>query len=138
MNKILFSFISISIFITTLLINNESRSIKNYQQLIGQWSSEDRSRKVIIDFLPNYKCNLSVFTSIDTTILTGDVYLDLKKKPVTFSIVKIPNLNHPLHSILSKLNKDHLVVSKFSKNWRLRPINFTNDAKIILKRTKKG
>ena len=66
--------------------------------------------------------------------IEGKVEMDFTKSPVTISIYKIPGLNFSLHSIISKKSANSIIISNFSKKWRLRPINFSEYDLITLKK----
>ena len=66
--------------------------------------------------------------------LNGDYEADFTKTPIPLSIRNIPQLPHPLHTIIQYEGPDVLRVGRFAPRWRLRPIGFELDAEILLVR----
>ena len=67
-------------------------------------------------------------------ILNGNFEIDLSKKPISLSIKNIPQLNHPLHTIVDFIGSESIRLASFSPRWRLRPISFNGSTSINLKR----
>ena len=49
-------------------------------------------------------------------------------------MTNIKELNSPLYSIIFLENKGTLYMSEFSSRWRIRPIEFKNNKKIVFKK----
>jgi hypothetical protein len=69
--------------------------------------------------------------------LNGNFEFDLTKRPIPLSIRNIPQLNHPLHTIIDFVDEDSIRMASFSSKWRLRPISFIDENTINLKRKTK-
>jgi hypothetical protein len=69
----------------------------------------------------------------DTTqTFTGMFRVDFSKKPIPLTITQIPQLNHPLYTIIEFVGKDSIRMAAFSSRWRLRPIAFETSKTIHL------
>lgn len=111
----------------------EPKKINSYDYLIGRWFFEDTDKKIVMEFSPDKKCQIKIFRSkSDTVFIDGEVYFDAKKQPNALSIYKISDMNHPLHTIIAKVDESKLIIEKFAPKWRLRPISFGEKTKINL------
>jgi len=66
--------------------------------------------------------------------LTGKYEADFSKSPVPLSLRDIPQLSHPLHTIIQFRGPDSLRIGDFARRWRLRPISFSPASEILLER----
>jgi hypothetical protein len=106
-------------------------------QLTGVWAGEHDGRSLRFEFRPDYGCILH-FTDVttgDVVSLKGRYELDLTKRPVPLTIRGMAQLDHPLHTIVAFTDPDTIVMGKFSKRWRLRPVAFQEGAAISLVRS---
>ena len=127
---IIIVFFTFIVFINNL--NEFSFNAYNYDNLIGEWVYEGDEKKLILDFIPNKKIIITILSDKDTMFVNGNLSVNFKKDPYTLSITKIAGVNYSLHTIFSFLNDNEMIICNFSKNWRLRPINFLETSKIKL------
>ena len=138
-NKTLFIFIStiiIFLFIPKLSFSN--------QTLEGFWEESTDSymrRKdnnyLKIEFKKDKKCNIYIIRTDGTSLNFSGIYdLDTQKKPMPLSIRSITNLNHPLHTIIRYIDENTIDIMQFSSTQRLRPVFFSEENKIRLKKIK--
>lgn len=66
--------------------------------------------------------------------VTGRVETDFSKRPIPLSIRRIPQLPHPLHTVVEFKGRDHLRIGSFAPRWRLRPISFDPHTEVLLER----
>lgn len=69
--------------------------------------------------------------------VSGVLETDFSKTPVALSIRNIPQLPHPLHTVIEFEGRDHLRIAGFASRWRLRPIAFEADEAILLERQRR-
>jgi len=83
-------------------------------------------------------CNLELIdTKMEKEVFNykGDYKINYQKNPITLSIRNIVGLNYPLHAIIKIIDKNKIIITKFSNRWRLRNINFSEDHIFKLNRT---
>lgn len=97
--------------------------------LYGVWSGDHAGRRLVFSFLPDKTCELRFedTNAGSVTVWTGNFDTDLTKSPVPMSIRNIPQLGHPLHTIVRFDTDDTLIVAPFAVRWRLRPIAFDKE-----------
>ena len=138
-NKTLFIFIStiiIFLFIPKLSFSN--------QTLEGFWEESTDSymrRKdnnyLKIEFKKDKKCNIYIIRTDGTSLNFAGIYdLNTQKKPMPLSIRSITNLNHPLHTIIRYIDENTIDIMQFSSTQKLRPVIFSEENKIRLKKIK--
>jgi len=138
-NKTLFIFIStiiIFLFIPKLSFSN--------QTLEGFWEESTDSymrRKdnnyLKIEFKKDKKCNIYIIRTDGTSLNFSGIYdLDTQKKPMPLSIRSITNLNHSLHTIIRYIDENTIEIMQFSTIQRIRPVFFSEENKIRLKKIK--
>ena len=107
------------------------------QSIEGVWKGSAWGDFLKIEFKNNKKCNIEVHNkSGEILVLKGTYELDFNKKPIPLSIRNVSNLNHPLHTIIRFVDDDTVEMMKFSFSQRFRPIFFSDEKKIRLKRNK--
>ena len=67
-------------------------------------------------------------------IFTGKYEVGFSKLPFPLSLRKIPQLPHPLHTIIQFRRPDKLRMGRFARHWKLRPISFDPESEILLER----
>ena len=119
--------------ISVLIQNSNKYSAKDFY---GVWNSEYKNYKIKLELKDNKNCSLSIFSLLSNKIqkINGSCNLDLTKKPNTFKMTNIIELNSPLYSIVFLENNSTLHMSEFSSRWRIRPIEFENNKKIVFKK----
>ena len=129
--------ICISIFFlicVLILIQISNRySVKNFY---GIWNAEYKNHKIKLELNSNKKCSISILFLFSNKIekINGNCNIDLTKKPNTFVMTNIIELNSPLYSIVFLENDSTLHMSEFSSKWRIRPIEFKINKKIVFKK----
>jgi hypothetical protein len=67
-------------------------------------------------------------------MLNGSFEMDFSKKPISLSIRNIPQLDHPLHTIVEFIGSDSISLAYFAPKKRFRPVAFTRSTNLDLKR----
>ena len=126
------------IFIVGSIMFVSCEKISTQDDITGIWKGHHLGLELIFDFNHDGTCSLIVkdSTSNLTEILNGNFVMDFSKKPIPLSIRNIPQLNHPLHSIVELLGTDSIRLGNFGPRWTVRDISFDQNKSIILKRDK--
>ena len=77
---------------------------------------------------------ISNHTNNHDEIISGEYDLNFTKKPIPLSLRNIPELNHPLHTIIEFIEPNLIKMADMSPKWRLRGIAFERDNYVIFKR----
>ena len=122
------------ILLTTLMIlSGKSFTLED---IYGVWKGEYFEKELIIQFSQDGKGELTFkdnnSNSVDT--INGDFVIDFSKKPIPLSIINIPQLNHPLHTILEFIEVDSIKLGDFVPRGKLRVVSFEQSKSINLKR----
>ncbi len=106
------------------------------KDLIGTWDGASKEMSsVVVRFAADGRCRLEyVDPQGEIHRLAGDYEADFSKTPVSLSIRNIPQLPHPLHTLIQFSGPDSIRMGSFSPRWRLRPISFDPATQILLKR----
>ncbi len=106
------------------------------QNIYGVWKGESQGVEFVFRFFSDGTCEFSFEKqdSNSTEILTGNLEMDFSKRPIPLTVRNIPNLNHPLHTIVEFIENDSLRIAHFATRWRLRPISFDHNTSINLRR----
>lgn len=122
-------------FLSTLIIISCGKP-STIEDIYGIWKGEYLKSELLIKFSNDGTCLLSFIdndsNSIDT--LNGYFTMDFSKTPIPLSIRNIPQLNHPLHTIVEFIGLDSIMLGNFSTRWKVRPISFDQKKSIILRR----
>mgnify|MGYP006185521123 CR=1 FL=1 len=123
------------LFIPLLLFLFSCNPIDQSDRIYGTWEGSYMGKRNTFSFKNNNTCNFDVFDQQNQLIgtVSGEFSLDFSKKPILLSIKKIPQLDHPLYSIIEFIGEDSLNIADFSPKWRLRPIAFDKEKTISLK-----
>ncbi len=90
---------------------------------------------VVVSFAADGRCRLEyVDPQGEIHRLAGDYEADFSKTPVSLSSRNIPQLPHPLHTLIQFSGPDSIRMGSFAPRWRLRPISFDPATQILLKR----
>ncbi|MFQ5866085.1 MAG: hypothetical protein ACE5IW_12740 [bacterium] len=107
----------------------------NEQDLYGVWEGKNKQLEMAITFNENSTCKIVYKEdSSEPVTLTGKFEVDFSKTPIPLTIRNIPQLNHPLHTIIQFRELDVIRMAEFAPRWRLRPISFNRDTEITLRR----
>ena len=104
--------------------------------LFGVWVGEKDGVEIVLTFNRDSTSEISFNDGSHVSKLTGYFQVDFSKRPIPLTIRNIPNLNHPLHSIIELRELDVIRISKFAPRLKLRPIGFNRDTEIYLRRNK--
>ena len=106
------------------------------KDLIGTWEGAGKEMSsVVVNFAADGKWRLEyVDQQGEIHTLTGNYEADFSKAPVPLSVRNIPQLPHPLHTIVQFSGSDSLRMGSFASRWRLRPISFDPATQILLER----
>lgn len=128
---IFFILILIGVFI--LIQNSKTYDLKDFR---GIWTADYKNYKIKFKLSDNNNCSFLIFFKTSNKIekLDGKCNIDLTKKPNMFKMNNINQLSSPLYSIIFLKNKSTLHMSEFSYRWRIRPIEFDKNKKIIFKK----
>ncbi|MBN2412867.1 hypothetical protein JXQ31_14355 [candidate division KSB1 bacterium] len=110
--------------------------INNEADIYGNWQGAFKNKDISINFNADKTCVLK-FTDRKTNQIdtyNGVYEPDFTKMPIPLTIRNIPQLNHPLHTIIEFVGDDSMKMAGFSPRWRLRPISFDEGKTINLKR----
>ena len=132
-NSLFILFFIITVFFSAILISK-----KNYEKnnIFGLWENHNHKEVIYFKFNDDYSCDIKIIdeTTKDENIYSGNFEVNFLKNPKTLSIRNIPQLDHPLHTIIKFLNEDLVKMGSFSPRWKLRPISFDPISSIIIKR----
>ena len=89
------------------------------KDLIGTWAGASKEMSsVVVSFGADGTCQLEyVDQQEEVHMLTGDFEADFSKAPVPLSIRNIPQLPHPLHTIIQFKGADSLLMGSFAPRW---------------------
>ena len=124
--------------ILTIILFISCDEIPSEKQIYGVWKGDFQGKEIMFKFESNSTCILS-FTNLSSSsvlLLNGNYEMDFSKKPITLSVRNIPNLSHPLHTIVDFVDINSIKLANFAPRWRVRPISFDHSKSINLKRSK--
>ena len=122
--------------IMLFMVTNNSLNILSIESLSGQWIGKHKNYEIILAIKKNNKCSLEfrIASSNKVENLSGDCIIDNSKKPYSFIMTNIIELNTSLYSLVALRNNNIIHMSEFSTKWRLRPVLLTYENTIIFKR----
>ena len=118
------------------MVTNNSLKINSIENLNGQWIGKHKNYEIILAIKKNNKCSLEfrVTSSNEVENFNGDCSIDNSKKPYSFIMTNIIELNTSLYSLVALRNNNIIHMSEFSTKWRLRPVALIQENTIIFKR----
>jgi len=118
------------------MITNNSIKILSLDSLSGQWIGKHRNYEIILAIKKDNKCSLEfrIASSNEVEKFNGNCSIDNSKKPYSFIMTNIIELNTSLYSIVALRNNNIIHMSEFSTKWRLRPVTLTHENTIIFKK----
>ena len=139
--KIINIYIRLVLFILLVLFVVSCNNLYTASNIHGNWKGSYYGHELSFVFKRDSTCVVTYFekqlNKFET--INGNYELDFSKTPIPLSIRNIPQLNHPLHTIIEFICDDSIRIADFSPKWRLRPISFVAGKVINLKRIiKKG
>lgn len=136
MNRFISSLTGAFLIVTCALSFYSCEDVHTQQDIYGAWEGECRGADIHFTFNHDGTCNL-VFLDIASgsiKTISGNFVVDFTKKPIPLSITNIPQLSHPLHTIVEFAGEDSMRIAQFATRWRLRPIVFDRQTSFELKR----
>ncbi len=103
--------------------------------LFGVWVGEKDGVEIVLKFNRDSTSEIGFNDGSNVTKLTGYFQVDFSKRPIPLTIRNIPNLNHPLHTIIQFKELDLIRIAKFAPRLKLRPIGFNRETEIYLRRS---
>lgn len=126
------------LFIPILLLVVSCNNLNIETNIHGNWKGIYNDPTLLFIFKSDKTCVLTFVDKQSNAIktITGEYELELSKKPIPLTIRNIPQLNHPLYTIVEFINDNSMKIAEFSPKWKLRPITFEIGKIINLKRVK--
>ena len=118
------------------MVTNNSLKILSLESLNGQWIGKHKNYEIILAIKKDSKCSLElrIAASNEVEKFNGDCSIDSTKKPYSFIMTNIIELNTSLYSLVALRNNNIIHMSEFSTKWRLRPVTLTHENTIIFRR----
>ena len=118
------------------MVTNNSLKIPSIKSLNGHWIGKHQNYEIILEIKENNKCSLEfrVTSSNEVENFNGDCTIDNSKKPYSFIMTNIIELNTSIYSLVALRDNNIIHMSEFSTKWRLRPVSLTHENTIIFKR----
>ena len=129
------------IFTLLILFVVACNNLNTASNIYGNWKGSYNDHELSFVFKRDSTCVITYFDKQSNKFETinGNYELNFSKTPIPLSIRNIPQLNHPLHTIIEFICDDAIRIADFAPKWRLRPISFVPGKVINLERlTKKG
>ena len=122
--------------IILFMVTNNPQKILSLESLNGQWIGKHKNYEIIMAIKKDNKCSLDlrIASSDKVEKYNGDCSIDITKKPYSFIIKNITELNTPLYSLVTLKDNNIIHMSEFSTKWRLRPVTLTHENTIIFKK----
>ena len=122
--------------IILFMVTNNSLKILSLESLNGQWIGKHKNYEIILAIKKDNKCSLDlrIASSDKVEKFNGDCSIDITKKPYSFIMTNIIELNTSLYSLVTLRNNNIIHMSEFSTKWRLRPVTLTHENTIIFRR----
>ena len=126
------SFLVILLYVVT----NNPRNILSVESLNGQWRGKHKKYDITLAIKEENKCSLAyhIVSSKEVEKFNGDCSIDIIKKPYSFIMTNIIELNTSLYSIIELKSTNIIHMSEFSTKWKMQPVTFTHENMIILNR----
>ncbi len=134
MNIDFFRYQSIFIFLINIIVIPYAFCSEN---MLGVWinSSVNNKKIFVFDFQKNNRFELNI-KKIDGKISKhyGEYFINKEKVPNTIDLKNITNNTGPLFGIIKTIDNNSILISEFSKKWKLRPISFRKNNSRIFKK----
>ena len=104
--KVTFEYVVVGfLIILSMLFQNAKVSNKN---IIGTWKGVENGSELIMSFDSYNECLITFYDKLTGQIssINGDYMLNLEKYPIPLTISNIPQLPHPLHTIIEFTETD--------------------------------
>ena len=130
--------LSITLILLTSILITSSYNVgaSRENDIYGVWEGEGNEKELLFIFRTDGTCSLSFKNTAtgEMNELSGTFEADYAKDPIPLSIRNIPQLNHPLYTIMELTDNDSLLIADFSPVWRLRPISINYETSMNLRR----
>ena len=122
--------------IILFMVTNNSLKIPSLESLNGQWIGKHKNYEIMLAIKKDSKCSLElrIASSNEVEKFNGDCSIDSTKKPYSFIMTNINELNTSLYTLVALRNNNIIHMSEFSTKWRLRPVTLTHENTIIFRR----
>ena len=106
--------------------------------IYGKWEGQSQEKIFLFEFKQDQTCDLLIKDNGLNLIekINGNFEIDYSKNPIPLSINNITQLSHPLYTIIDFINNDSIKVAYFAPKWKIRPLSFSHEKTIIIKRKK--
>jgi hypothetical protein len=106
--------------------------------IYGMWTGTHKNKAISLNFAYDGVCTITLvrLDNGSEETIKGNFMLDFSKDPIVLSIKNVPQLNHPLHTVVRFLSEDTIMVGYMAPRWRLRPVAFGAGNEFRLKRVK--
>ncbi len=121
--------------IILFMVTTNSQKILSLESLNGQWIGKHKNYEIILAIKKDNKCSLDlrIASSDKVEKFNGDCIIDITKKPYSFIMKNITELNTSLYSLVA-LRDNNVHMSEFSTKWRLRSVTLSHENTIIFKK----
>ena len=135
-SRVIFILVTSFLVILLYVVTNNHRSILSLESLNGQWRGKHKNYDIIVAIKEENKCSLAyhIVSSKEVEKFNGDCSIDIIKKPYSFIMTNIIELNTSLYSIIELKSTNIIHMSEFSTKWKMQPVTFTHENMIILNR----
>ena len=118
------------------MVTNNSLKIPSLESLNGQWIGKHKNYEIILAIQKDNKCSLDlrIASSDKVEKFNGVCSIDITKKPYSFIMKNITELNTSLYSLVTLRGNNIIHMSEFSTKWRLRPVTLSHENTIIFKK----
>ena len=105
-------------------------------EIYGIWKGKYFNKDITFIFNNDSSFEISIRDSITDIVekLNGIYEINFQKKPITLSLKKISQLNHPLHTIIEFGSQNSFKISQFAPAWKLRNLAFHTYDSFIFRR----
>jgi hypothetical protein len=106
------------------------------RDLVGTWQGEGQQISAVIITFEEDGTFLFQYADSDgfSHSLSGNYEADFTKSPIPLSLRGIPQLPHPLHTVIQFTGPNSLRMGGFAQRWRIRPITFDPANTVVLER----
>ena len=135
-SRVIFILATSFLVILLYVVTNNPRNILSVESLNGQWIGKHKNYDITLAIKEENKCSLAyhIVSSKEVEKFNGDCSIDIIKKPYSFIMTNIIELNTSLYSIIELKSPNIIHMSEFSTKWKLQPVTFTHENMIILNR----
>jgi|TARA_Y100000310_G_C20368328_1_gene662303 hypothetical protein len=106
------------------------------KNIMGKWEGKIFNSNIYFEFKEKNIFTMKIlnFNTDSLFVIHGEFSLDYLKTPIPLSLSNIPQVNHPLHTIIKFVDEDLIKMTLFSIKWRVRPVYFESNDTFMLSR----